>query len=280
MLNHLLRLLKRLAVFAPVILVGSLLAFSVFPLLDDQLPIVIALLLTYVFGAYVVVPALLRVYRAFVPAKHSPRYCVTPDGFASDPLNIALIGTRDQVIDAMARTGWRLADKLTWRTALRTIMSTVYGSKYETAPMSPLYLFGRKQDLSFQDEVENGGPGSRHHVRFWAATYDTHTDAVVSGIHWHNRRAHVNNDSLLWVGAASRDIGVTFIRHNAQITHLVDPNTNAEREIIVNRLIQNKFGKLEQEFSLGDPYKLLNIHSLKGHIHSDGLMKVIRLSNS
>ena len=34
------------------------------------------------------------------------------------------------------------------------------------APVSPLYLFGRKQDLAFEQEVGRSAD-RRHHVRWW-----------------------------------------------------------------------------------------------------------------
>ncbi len=54
-------------------------------------------------------PALIRLFRIIHPPDHLPLYCVTPDGFASDPLNIGLISTRRQLIHAMEnRVGTKL----------------------------------------------------------------------------------------------------------------------------------------------------------------------------
>jgi hypothetical protein len=40
-------------------------------------------------------------------------------------------------------------------------------SSYPSAPFSALYLFGRGQDIGFQQAINNS-PRKRHHVRFWA----------------------------------------------------------------------------------------------------------------
>src|SRR5579872_6382295 len=110
MLTYLLRLLKRFAVLLPGIAIAYVSARDIFPFLDKRLPIEAAVLLTYILGAYILIPATLRGWRLIVPAKHLPLYCVTPDGFASDPLNIGLVGSRKQLIDAMQTIGWHVAE--------------------------------------------------------------------------------------------------------------------------------------------------------------------------
>lgn len=280
MLGSLIRFLKRLAVLVPVLVIAYLSIFNIFPLLHDHVPWVVAVIVTYLLGAYILAPATLRLVRTLLPARHLPIYCVTADGFASDPLNIALIGTRQEVIDAMTTAGWYATDPTTIKNTIRLFLSTVYGWRYEQAPMSYLYLFGRRQDLAFQIPIEDAAPGSRHHVRFWAATYQENGRISVRSIHWHNRQAHVRDDRLLWLGAASRDIGVTFIRHSAQLTHLVDPNTDAERELIANGLEQRGLATFKQAIKLDEPYKLINIHALRGHLHTDGRMAIMEITDS
>jgi len=237
------------------LVVGYLSVFKIYPIFEDHVPWVIALIVTYALGAYILIPGIMRLIRMWHKPKHMPLYCVTADGFASDPLNISLRGTRDQVMQAMTAAGWSGADKLTIRTAARTILHTLYGWQYDTPPMSPLFLFGRKQDLAFQIPIE-GRIGSRHHVRFWQT---------------------LENGKIVWLGAASRDVGVTFIRHNAQLTHLVHPNTDDERDLIVRQLTTANMAKLVKHAKLTEPYKLINVHALRGHLHTDGRMAVLKL---
>jgi len=277
MLNQVIRFGKRAVVLLPIVIVGYLSVFKIYPIFEDHVPWVVALVVTYAVGAYLLVPGIMRLVRIIRPPKHVPLYCITADGFASDPLNIGLIGTREQVVQAMKKAGWLPADKLTIRTGARTLLSTLYGWRYDTPPMSLLFLFGRRQDLAFQLPIEDGRAGARHHVRFWAATYTEKDKLSARAIHWHNRQAHVRDDKLLWLGAASRDIGVTFIRHSAQLTHLVDPNTDAERELITKQLQAAKAAKLKDRIKLGEPYKLVNIHALRGDLHTDGRMAILEI---
>ena len=276
MLQTLIRAAKRLAILIPGLIVAYVSVFNIYPRLNDELPVVFAVILTYLLGAYVLIPLIIRGIRIILPANHLPLYCVTPDGFASDPINIGLIGTRDELISSMQAAGWHMADKHSLRNMLREALSTVYGWSYPAAPMSSLYLFGRHQDLGFQIPIPDGAAGSRHHVRFWATTYTDDGELTVRSIDWQHREAHVSNDRLLWVGAASRDIGVSFIRHNAQLTHMIDPDTDSERELIIDGLKKAKRAAFAHTVRLGDPYKLTN-RVWRGYLQTDGRMSVMKL---
>ena len=277
MLQMFIRAAKRFAILVPGLVIAYLSIFNIFPLLNTHLPVVAAIIITYLLGAYLLIPALIRLFRIIVPAKHLPLYCVTPDGFASDPINIGLIGTRQQLIDAMTTAGWYEADKHSLKNMLREALSVVYGWWYPTAPMSHLYLFGRMQDVGFQIPIKDAPAGSRHHVRFWATTFEENGELDVHSIDWRHREAHVQRDRLLWVGAASLDAGVAFIRHNAQITHMIHPDTDQERELIVKQLQDGGLAATKTSIKLGDPYKLTN-RVWRGYLQTDGRMTVMELT--
>jgi hypothetical protein len=136
-------------------------------------------------------------------------------------------------------------------------------------------LFGRKQDIAF--EIPIGGGAGRHHVRFWATTFNDGKQPInFQSIHWHHRRAHVYGDALLWVGASSMDVGVSIIRHNLQFSHMIAPDTNQERDLIVEQLRAQKLVKKVEAIKLGDPYRLIN-RVWRGSLHTDGKMAIISL---
>ncbi len=270
------RFLKRFAVLIPGISIAFFSVQTVFPYIDRRLPLALAILVTYIAGAYLLIPALIRLLRILLPAKHLPLYCVTPDGFASDPLNVGLIGTRRQLITAMESAGWHVADPRTPRYLFRHGLSLLLNWEYRQAPVSSLYLFGRKQDVAFEIPID-GGRGSRHHVRFWATTFEKNKQLSFHSIHWHHRREHLQGDNLLWVGAASLDLGLGLIRHNAQITHMVHPDTNQERELVIGGLRRAGKSSKAQTIKLDDPYRLVN-RVWRGYLHSDGKMAVAELA--
>jgi hypothetical protein len=278
MFQYSLRLAARFAILLPGIAIAYLSVRDIFPYFDRRLPLGLAILVTYALGAYVLAPALIRLFRIIHPPAHLPWYCVTPDGFASDPLNIGIIATREQLISSMEQAGWHMADPYRWRYILRQMLSTTYGWSYLTAPVSNLYLFGRKQDIAFEIPVD-GTQGNRHHVRFWATTYESKRPLSFRSIYWHHRREHVQGDNLLWVGAASLDTGIGYIRHNLQITHMIDPDTNRERELIVKQLKAKKLARAVEVVKLDRPYRLIN-RVISGYLHTDGKMAIISLGST
>ncbi len=276
MIQYLLVLVKRFAVLLPGIFIAFISVRNIVPYFDKRLPLGLAIFFAYVLGAYVLVPAIIRLYRIIRPTDHLPLYCVTPDGFASDPLNIGIIGTRRQLINSMEKAGWHVADPHRLRYMIREALSTVYGWYYPNAPVSSLYLFGRKQDIAFEIPLEGVQGGGRHHVRFWATTYEDKKPLGIHSIHWQHRREQVYGNDLLWVGAASLDVGINFIRHNLQLTHMIDPDTDKERELIVEQLKRKKLAGGVQTIKLGEPYRLIN-RVISGSLHTDGRMEVVSL---
>ena len=276
MIQYFLRLAKRFAVLLPGIVITYFSVHDVFPFIDRRLPDALSILATYILAAYVLIPALIRLFRIIKPASHLPLYCVTPDGFASDPLNVGVVATRRDLINAMEKAGWYIADPHRGRYMLKHVLSILLGSFYPNAPVSNLYLFGRKQDIAFEIPIEGRGVGNRHHVRFWATTFQHSNPFTVHSIHWHHRRAHLQGDNLLWVGAASLDVGVGFIRHNFQLTHMIDPDTNQERDLIVDQLKAQKLVRKIETITLGEPYRLIN-RVMSGYLHTDGKMIIATL---
>lgn len=132
MIQYMVRFAKRFALLLPGIVIAYFSVRDIFPTLDKRFPAALAIFFTYVIAAYVLIPALVRVVRVFLPERHLPKYCVTPDGFASDPLNIALIGSREQLIVAMQSAGWYVADYLTPRNVLHQLSSALFKRPYPT----------------------------------------------------------------------------------------------------------------------------------------------------
>lgn len=244
-----------------------------FPFFDHRIPIALALLATYIFTAYIYIPAAIRIVRIFVKPAHIPLYCVTPDGFASDPINIGIIGTRVEIIEAMKKAGWYRADKRNIRTVTKMVVSLIFRKPYPNAPFSTLYLFGRQQDLGFESPIKGGT--KRHHVRFWACEMQGPEDFVDHVRFWKrfHKRSKISDNRQFWIGAASKDIGIMPIRHNAQLTHMIDPNTNAERELIVSDLKKSGYLASTRKIKVGSPYRLRN-RVLGGFLHTDGKMTI------
>ncbi len=276
MFSYLWLLLKRFATLIPGIIVAYISARAIVPYFNHLLPVVLAVFITYVLAAYALIPAVWRLLRILIPTKHMPLYAITPDGFASDPLNIGLVGSRKQLIAAMEAAGWHIAKPTTPHTIIQTIVSIMLRRSFNGMPLSNLYLFGRKQDIGFESELLEDGRGHRHHVRFWATTLRDIQDIDTAEITVLSHKEQVLADRLLWAGAASRDIGITFAKGNLQLTHAVAANTNRERELIVHQL--EKKGHVEQlsTIRLYKPYGLPNF-AWSRSLQTDGKMTILKL---
>jgi len=170
--------------------------------------------------AYLVLPRVHRILtRIYLPDYFIGR-ARTSDGLLGDPVNLALLGTEDQVHAAMGRAGWTRADDVDLTSSRRIIMSTLTRRSYDEAPVSPLFIFGRQQDFAYQQEVD-GSPGKRHHVRFWRCP----PGWVLPG--------GVRVD---WLAAGTYDRSVGLSLFTLQITHKIEENTDDERDYILAAL--------------------------------------------
>lgn len=198
-----------------------------------RLAFVLAVLLViWAVLAYLVVPAIWKTYAHRHPALDAiPNITLTGSGIPGDPLNIALIGTRQDLMKIMVAAKWYPADPLSFKSCLEIAEATVLKHPYDQAPVSSLYLFGRKEDLAFEQPVGNN-PRERHHVRFWLAEK---TDAL-------NRP--------LWIGSAVFDQHVGISRTTGQITHVTAADVDTERDYLMQCL--SKTGSLvEQSYEEG-----------------------------
>lgn len=210
--------------------------------------------------AYLVLPRIHRILTTVYVPDYFIGRARTSDGLLGDPVNLALLGTEDQLHTAMAAAGWTRADAVTTRSSLRIIGSTVTGRSYDEAPVSPLFLFGRQQDFAYQQEVA-GNPAKRHHVRFWRCP----DDWLLPG----GRRVE-------WLAAGTFDRAVGFSLFTLQITHKIDADTDIERDHIVSTImaapVEAAFDVI-RDFSTG-------YHSRNGggdSISTDGDLPIIDL---
>ncbi len=125
------------------------------------------LLVTWLAAAYLLIPQLWKRYDRRHPAlENIPGVTHTASGIPGDPLNVALIGMKANVMKIMVAAKWYAADPLTLASCLEIADASVLKRPYDAAPVSNLYLWGRKEDLAFEKPVGDD-PRRRHHVRYW-----------------------------------------------------------------------------------------------------------------
>jgi hypothetical protein len=219
--------------------------------------ILVALVALYIFVSYLVLPA------TWSRIEHEPglsKYTMltaTAQGIPGDPINVGLVGDREDVVRAFHAAGWYPADPITLRTSVEIIGSVLLDRPYKNAPVSPLFFDDRREDLAFEKPVGSSAD-RRQHVRLWLM--------LASG----------TEARPVWLGSATFDSGVTFSRDTGQVTHKIAPDVDAERDQLIAGLNDARMvvGLYQMEGigptlagrnGEGDPY------------HSDGEIWVARL---
>jgi len=263
----LIRLLQRMLIFGLGIFCVWLIVFVVFETADRRLPWILAVGVTYGIAAYIILPRAIRVGLKILQRKRVPSYTITGDGLPGDPVNIALVGTLQQLRVAFASLGWSEADRLSLASSWGMIRAFVFNSPYPTAPFSTLYLFGRGQDIGFQKAIDNS-PRKRHHIRFWALSQTRARDTWGAAGFWLNTERPSDSERALWIGAGTRDTGLSLTRLSFQITHATDSDTNEERDYIIGELRKNRFIEAEKVYQAGQglPSERVNHYITDGEI--------------
>jgi hypothetical protein len=202
--------------------------------------------IVYFLLAYIALPALWRHHEHEPGLASLPMVTRTGTGIPGDPLNVGLVGSRDDILRAMHAAGWFPADPVTLRTSIEIVGSVVLDRAYHDAPVSPLYYQGKREQFAFE-KPDGRSADRRHHVRLWRVLDKGTTGRPV------------------WLGAVTFDRGVGFSHYTGQVTHHIGPDIDAERDLLMRDL--REAGMVEALFQIsgigptlfgrnggGDPY--------------------------
>jgi LssY C-terminus len=178
-----------------------------------------------------------------------------------DPLNLVIVeNKRDPIVPFVAR-GWHLARELDVASIIETARAFIFRDEFLTSPVSPLYVFGRREDIVLQKARST--INERVHARLWLTPYT-----------FDGRR--------VWIGQVSRDIGVRLTDQTWNLTtHKIGPDVDFDRAYLLQDLLMSGFverygyvngvgaapASAPRTNLTGDPY------------YTDGLRAVVFLSN-
>jgi len=189
-----------------------------------------------------------------------PRRIGDKEGNPGDMVNFLIIGNEDEMKKVFTTAGWVKVDADVKSTVLAGALASFSKESYLTMPMSPLYLFDRQQDYGWAHAEPITVVASRNHLRVWKAPF-----AV--------------NGQMLWVGAATHDIGFEKDQRNNGLTHKIDPNIDLERDYVEKTLSSTGLVAQVTHFLPKNPMQEAKT-ATGGSFHSNGQVLILKLANS
>jgi len=152
-------------------------------------------------------------------------------GQPQEPISLVVLAPDDATfVEAFSKAGWLVADWPGFSTMSRAAFAAWFNREYDTAPVTPAFWSGRPNDFGFQIGTVEKSLRIRHHARFWRTGFRT------------------QDGLLIFVGTASFDDGLKW-----GLTHRIDPNIDAERDLLAVDLRNTGLISSEQEIQLVAP---------------------------
>lgn len=177
-----------------------------------------------------------------------------------DPLNMIVIGEFEEFLPYFIERGWQVTEDIYLSSIYKEILAFFFGSTYNFAPVSSLYVFDRGQDIALQKPRET--IYRRNHLRLWLSPYKF-------------------EGTPIWIGQISRDIGVSFSTKNWWLSnHDIDQEVDEARNFIMQDMMMSggveRFGYVRgMEPALEDsPMK----NFMDQPIYTDGLRVIFLFS--
>jgi hypothetical protein len=187
-----------------------------------------------------------------------PRRIGDKEGNLGDMVNFLILGDENQMKKVFTTAGWVKVDANVESTVLAGVLASMSKDSYLTMPMSPLYLFGRPQDYGWAHAEPITVVASRNHLRVWKAPF------TIDG-------------QMLWVGAATHDIGFEKDQRNNGITHKIDPDIDLERAYVEKTLSSTGLVAEVSHFTPTNPLKEART-ATGGSFHSNGQVLILKLA--
>jgi len=155
-------------------------------------------------------PAELRALVASLPERST-----TTNMVPADFVNVAFIGSKEQLQSAFEHAGWQTADPINRHSVTRNFVAFLKNASYTHAPMRPFLLDGQTPDMNWQKSLNTYA--QRDHMRVWEWEGTDITGPV-------------------FVGTATHDkgVGISWKRH--QFVHHINSNIDDERSKIIRDL--------------------------------------------
>lgn len=184
----------------------------------------------------------------------APQRSVSKENKPGDHINLVLVGSAQDIEQAFRSAGWSAAKRENSQSIADTARALINDEGYGLAPVSNLYLFGRKEDFAFEKMLNTFN--KRHHLRLWQTS------------------ARAPDGRPIWLGAATHDTGIDI--HPGVISHATDPNLDDERSQVESDLVAS--GDVRAVQLIARPHPLTSgMTATGGAWHTDGKLLAVDL---
>lgn len=143
------------------------------------------------------------------------KYTETLTGAKQEPLSFIILAKNDSnFVNAFEKSGWYLADNVSFRSLAKTAEAAILKKEYLNAPMTPSFWNKKTHNFGFEKPTEVDNIRQRHHARFWRTNYVS------------------KNGMKIYIGTASLDIGMKW----GGLTHRINPDIDTEREFLFSNI--------------------------------------------
>jgi hypothetical protein len=181
----------------------------------------------------------------------------TKSGKDADLVNVAFIGTFEELQGAFAAAGWLQADANSKNAFLHEFRAFLTFTSYPTMPISRQFLNSRAQDYAWQKSFDSYG--KREHLRVWEEP------ATVLG-------------QQAWLGAYTRETSAALSFKYHKFIHHIDRNLDEGVNMLVRDLTLS--GCVDSVRLLPRPnVPQLLVNSTGDEMRTDGMLTVVHLKN-
>ena len=144
-----------------------------------------------------------------------PQRSTTTTMADADVVNLAFVGSREQVESAFRQAGWSTSAAFSKRTFVHTFYAFLNNSRYDQAPMKTLLLEGRPPDMRWQKSLNSYD--RRDHLRLWQWSETPDSEAV-------------------WLSCSTHDTRATLSVKHHEFVHHIAPDIDDERSTVIRDL--------------------------------------------
>jgi LssY C-terminus len=148
-------------------------------------------------------------------ASRFPERAFTVDHKDADVINIAFIGSREEIGQAFHAAGWTGSDRFSKSAFFKEFHAFLSNSTYADAPMRPMLVGDSAPDILWQKSLNTYS--KRDHIRAWRWSEDY-------------------DETPIWIGATTHDVGATLSVRYKRFVHHIASNVDQERSKVIRDL--------------------------------------------